>query len=358
MPRLRQRRDRHRGLALAVDLRELRAEHRHGPLAIGDVHRAAAIDDGLETARVGGRGARMFDQPLDHGGRREHRHAGVHPGEIENFTGIEAATGRDHLHGRGRDLRQHVLAGAVRHRRRVQDAIAGGDGVDIRKIAGGHDQQVAMGDHGALRLAGGAAGEEQPSHVVGIDLGDRRGIAGHERLVLGRLDIDQTQAFHGERRQRLGQVGGDQAQLRPRVRQDVFELARVQLGVDRHRHETGVPGGEHRLDVLRTIAHRQRDAIARHEAEASGELAGQRRHAPLQLCKRVQRPVPERHRAERAAGERRTAQQQCKIHRDSSRAEGWHKRAGLVKRHDGVAQHAMRCRATLVAPIRLGGAES
>ncbi len=46
---LRQRRDRHRRLALTVDLGEARAEDLERLLEIGEVHRRAAVDDRLQT---------------------------------------------------------------------------------------------------------------------------------------------------------------------------------------------------------------------------------------------------------------------------------------------------------------------
>ena len=52
-----QRGDAHRALALAVDLGEPMAEHGMRAVEIGEVHRPAAIDDGLEAGMVGARGA-------------------------------------------------------------------------------------------------------------------------------------------------------------------------------------------------------------------------------------------------------------------------------------------------------------
>jgi hypothetical protein len=67
---LRQGRDRHRNLALAVDLRETRAEAFNRLERVGDVHRRAAPNDRPDVIGIAFRAA--LDQPLHHGRRGEH----------------------------------------------------------------------------------------------------------------------------------------------------------------------------------------------------------------------------------------------------------------------------------------------
>jgi hypothetical protein len=47
-----------------------------------------------------------------------------------------------------------------------------------------------------------------------------------------------------------------------RVLHDPFGFARVQLGVDRHHHQAGPPGGAQHLQVARVVAHEQQHAVA------------------------------------------------------------------------------------------------
>jgi hypothetical protein len=71
----RQAGDGHRRFALAVDLHQHIAEARQCRLTVGDVHRSAAIDDGLQAGQ--GIVVAVLDQALDHGRRGEHRHAAM-----------------------------------------------------------------------------------------------------------------------------------------------------------------------------------------------------------------------------------------------------------------------------------------
>jgi hypothetical protein len=52
----------------------------------------------------------------------------------------------------------------------------------------------------------------------------------------------------------------------------------MELRVDRHGRDAGVPAREHHLDVRRAVAHRERDAVVRLEScrEAGSEPAGAR----------------------------------------------------------------------------------
>src|SRR5919106_449367 len=103
----------HRALALAVDLGEAIAEHVVGAIEIGEVHRTAAVDDGLEPKMIGARRARMLGQALHHGRRREHGDTLVLPEQLEDLGLVEAAACRNHLAGRLGRMGQDVQAGTV-----------------------------------------------------------------------------------------------------------------------------------------------------------------------------------------------------------------------------------------------------
>jgi hypothetical protein len=188
--RLAQRGDGHRALALAVDLRELVAENRHRPLAVLDVHRPAAVDDRLQVAGVGACGGGAVDQAAHHRRRREQRGARMRGDQGENLVRLETAARGNDLLRRRRDVRQDVHPGAVRHRRRVDDAVVLGDAVDVDEVARRHREQVAVTEHRALRPAGGAAGIEQPGGVFGRAGRDRRRFGGGELRIVRILDGD------------------------------------------------------------------------------------------------------------------------------------------------------------------------
>ena len=102
--------DAHRALALSVDLGQPMAEHGMRAVQIREIHRPAAIDDGLEAGMVGGRRRRMLGQALDHGRRAEQRHAAMQPKQLEDLGRIEAAARRDHLAGGFGRVRQDIAA--------------------------------------------------------------------------------------------------------------------------------------------------------------------------------------------------------------------------------------------------------
>ena len=66
-----QGRDRHRCLALPVDLGQAGTEDGEGILQVGQVHRCAAVDDGLQVGEVGRGDGPVAGQPLHHGGSSE-----------------------------------------------------------------------------------------------------------------------------------------------------------------------------------------------------------------------------------------------------------------------------------------------
>jgi len=65
--------DRHRRLALAVELVETRPEELQRALEIGDVHRPAAVKDRPQIAQIGGGDRWGADEPRQHRWRRKHR---------------------------------------------------------------------------------------------------------------------------------------------------------------------------------------------------------------------------------------------------------------------------------------------
>ncbi len=72
-------------------------------------------------------------------------------------------------------------------------------------------------------------------------------------------------------------VGHDDGRLA--VVEDVGDLVAVEAGVDRHGHETGVPDGEQRLEVLGPVAHHDGDPVTGRQAEVVAQAGGRAGHA-------------------------------------------------------------------------------
>ncbi len=203
----------------------------------------------------------------------------------EHLVRLEAAARGDDLFRRRGDVRQDVHTGSVRHRRRVDDAVVLGDVVDVDEVARRHRQQVAMAEHRALRPAGGAAGVEQPGGVFGCAGRDRHRFGGGELRIVRILDRDhgaQLGKLRAQRRDLMREIAAGEADARIRMRENEADLARVQLGVDRHSDPTTVPAGEQALDEGGAVAHHQRHPIARLQLETRAEAAGDRRDASHQ----------------------------------------------------------------------------
>ena len=128
----RERSDRHRALALPVDLNKPRAETVERAQRILDIHGRAAPDDGANVLRVAV--ARRIDQPLDHGRRREHGGARPTVEQAKNFGRLKATGFRNDVDAEPRHMRHDVEARAVAHWRRMQDGVARHDRIDLCRI--------------------------------------------------------------------------------------------------------------------------------------------------------------------------------------------------------------------------------
>ena len=136
-----------------------------------------------------------------------------------------------------------------------------------------------MGQHGALRPAGGAAGVEQPGEVVRPALdGGRDRLVLEERGVSRAADDDEPL----ERRRRVRgkialELGRGEAELCAGVLEHVAELGPMQLRVRRHGRKARPPQAVEDLDVFRAVLGDDGDALARREAELSAQRRGEAR---------------------------------------------------------------------------------
>ena len=182
------------------------------------------------------------------------------------------------------DVREREQPRAVRDRRGLDERVAGLDVIDVGEVGHGHGHERAMGQGRPFRPAGGAAGVEQPR-------GNRPGrrtpcpLPGPVAigLVVGIVDthdgVESVQVF-GETRDALDQIGGDEAESGPGVVEDVGELVRMQLCVDGDCHQPGVPCAEERLEELRAVGHRERDACPRRAAPGTKSRRDRRSARP------------------------------------------------------------------------------
>ncbi len=278
----RQRGDGHRRLALPVDLRQPRPEAVERGQRILDIHRRAAPDQradvfGVDIGRTG-------DQALDHGRRGEHRHARPGIEQRDNLLRLEAAAFGDDLHAEPRHVLHDVDAGAVAHRRGVQDGVARRHRIDLAAIGQTRSHEIVVREHGALRPPGGARGVEQPGQIVARACNERRRIGGKQRLVAGAADGDQVFERFGRVRRDVGiEALGGKADARARLLQDVAELGAVQLGIGRHRGEPCVPDAVKQFEIMMRILGGDGDPLAGRQAELLAQGAGQPRGACRQL---------------------------------------------------------------------------
>ena len=215
-----------------------------------------------------------------------------------------------------------VDAGAMRHRRGVDDGVVGMDLVDVDEIARGHRIQVAMRLHHALGPAGGARGVEQPGQVVGCTVRGRHGRCGQRRLVgrfARRVDLAQRGQAAEQRLQIGGKILGHEQDRRTGIAEDELDLARVQLGVDRHHRQPGPPGGIQQLQVRHVVGHVDRHTIAGLQPETIAQVACQPRRALGQFAVAQQRLVSQQHRGPVGVDPCGSDQELREIHRARSR---------------------------------------
>ena len=205
---------------------------------------------------IGGGKACVIDQAAHHGRRGEKADIAVDREQRRDFFRIEARAFRHDGVGAHGDVRQAVTARAVRHRRRVQNAIAGADRFDLGEIGERLLHQIAMGEHRALGAAGGAAGIKQPGQIVGRARRHVDAVALIEAAPLGAVGRDGA----AMRRDVVGAVGACQNQRGLAYADDVTEFLAMELGVHRHRDQPGVPDRKQRFEEFRPVGHGDRHA--------------------------------------------------------------------------------------------------
>ena len=259
--------DGHRRFPLAVDLDELRPEDIERPPGVLDVHRPAAVDDGLQVVEVRAPDPPRLEQPHDHRRGEEEARPRMGVEEVDDLLRVETPALRDHLRRAARDVGQCVAAGGVRHRGGMNDAVALADGVHVAEVVHRLRDEVPVGKGRALRPAGGAARVEEPGGVVGVAVPEGKRIAREEvpprGLVVGPHQVLERVDLAFEAGQGLRERTVHEARARSRVVEDVLELATVKLRVHRDRAHVRVPAAEEGDHELRGVGHRDSAAIPR-----------------------------------------------------------------------------------------------
>ena len=111
--------DGHWAFTLAINLRKVRADDLQCLFDVGQVHGAAAIDDGGQTLRPLRQVARRIHQPPHHGGRCKKRGPLPVRSQQQGFMRVKPVRARHHIQPGVQHIRQVVHAAAVRQRRRV-----------------------------------------------------------------------------------------------------------------------------------------------------------------------------------------------------------------------------------------------
>src|SRR5215471_11574 len=113
----------------------------------------------------------------------------------------------------------------------------------------------------------------------------RHRLAGEQSSIFVAVELDRAlerSQFIGTRRQRSMPRSIDECPARGAVCEDVDELVRMQLAVDRHGNEARMPAREHRFDIRRAVPRGDGDSLARQQpriaqrpgedSDASGKL--------------------------------------------------------------------------------------
>ncbi len=205
--------------------------------------------------------------------------------QADHFVRLEAAAFRHDLHAQPRDVLHDVDAGAVAHRRGVQDGVTRHHRIDLAAIGEARHRQIVMREHGALRPPGRAGSIEQPGEIIARARHDRDRIGAEQRLVFGAADRDQAlERLRRVRRDLAVDAGRSEADARAGLLQDIAELGAMQLGVGGNGGEAGVPNAVQQREIVGRILGRDGDAVAGRKFEPAAQRAGQARGARGELA--------------------------------------------------------------------------
>ena len=306
-----------RGLGQAVGLHQGHPGHLLPAIGHRPLHRHATAQGDLEPGKIhlgeAGRVEQAVEQGIDPGDGGEARAVELldeagHVAWIGDQV-VEAAQLHEHqsVRGQGEDVVQRQ--GGDDHFLAALELVGAHPGRGLLHV--GH--QVAVGEHGTLGHAGGAAGVLQEGDVVGLDVHRRQGVAlacrqriaeahragdvvvGHHLLHVLEHEVDDRALGETEH---VAQAGGDDlleggvgqhflhgvAEVvdhhdgrGARIDQLVLELARgvERIDVDHGQSRTQHPEGGDR--VLQAVGHHDRDPITLLQPQLTEQVGGKLR---------------------------------------------------------------------------------
>ena len=213
---------------------------------------------------------------------RRARHASHDVGRLE-------ARQEDHPHtGEERGVGGDEKPVGVKDRQRMQQHVRRRDAPPVhqrRRVRG----EIAMGQHRALGLAGGAGGVEEGGEIVRPRPRRRRRRPPGDQRRKSAFGVDEAH-LACDRRRAVGQRRGDRHRRRIDVGEQIGELRRRVVGVERRIDEAGEEAGE--------IERQQRLALGRDDGDAVAGLqplveqrAGQRQRIGMQRPEARRPPV-------------------------------------------------------------------
>lgn len=278
-----------RGLAQPVDLHEVATERRDRPDQHVQRDRRGAVGDRAQRRQVQVGDARHAEHRAQHGGHREQVRHPVLDHRAQDRVGVGLAQ-QHRVAARVEATERVAAAGDVEQRHGDQ---VHGVGPEVERLPAHPQQrqQVVLGQHHALRQAGGARGVKLDPHVVGLrtDSGIERGRGGDPLvvvLVAGRA-ADRDDLLDA------GQVGLDRLDARRerraddedpglRVGDDRGDLGRRQPPAHRDVHRPQLRPAEEQLVVLRGVGVEAGDPVAGADPLA-GESLGHLVRAGVEL---------------------------------------------------------------------------
>ncbi len=167
--------------------------------------------------------------------------------------------------------------------------------LDIGVMRLDHGSEIAMGEHGALGATGGTAGVEQPGEVIVCARTDLGRLVRQHCAISIRTDGDHLRAGSRQRAIQLRRDAGRGEDKGGRaIVDDLGNLARMELGVDRHDRQSGSPGSKEDLRHLRAIGAGDQHAVS--GPGLARQCACQRERTPAQFGKAGELPGSMEHR--------------------------------------------------------------
>lgn len=158
------------------------------------------------------------------------------------------------------------------HRRGIDHGVISGHRIHVQRIAQGHGDQIAMGQHHTLGAPGGAGGVEQPGQVGVLPQVRLHQLIARRPALHGQPGRGQFAAAgrQGRSVEASALIGVDQPG--PGIAGNPGGFLGVQLAVDRNRHRPAPPDGIQQFEISAAVLHQQRHPVTRHNAVRVAQL--------------------------------------------------------------------------------------